>query len=125
MSADALRITIPWRYLVSDNDRYGVLGGRIILTRRYRAAKHAIAVLAMTQVAQPRPRFARKRVAALIEVYMPDNRRRDMQNLEKLLLDSLQGVGYTDDRQIAQMSWHHRGVDRTNPRVEITLEEAT
>lgn len=116
---DIVRMTIPWAYIVPDNRRYGLAAGRIVLSRRYRAAKGAVHLLALGQVARPRPRFPAEPVRLHVDLYAPDRRRRDLQNLAKLLCDALQGTVYADDAQIAEITWKHCGVDRENPRVEI------
>lgn len=52
--------------------------------------------------------------------YYPDNRRRDMSNMHKLLPDSLEKILFNDDRWllIRDINFH---LDRANPRVEIIL----
>lgn len=56
---------------------------------------------------------------------MPDNRRRDAVNLLKAPLDALAHAGvYEDDSQIVELSIRRAGLDRANPRLEITLEVA-
>jgi crossover junction endodeoxyribonuclease RusA len=48
---------------------------------------------------QPQNRKGDKRV--IIMAFPPDKRRRDIDNIEKALLDTLKGVAYDDDFQIA------------------------
>jgi Holliday junction resolvase RusA-like endonuclease len=41
-----------------------------------------------------------------------------------LILDALQGIAYTNDRQVKEQHLHHH-LDRDNPRAVISLEEMT
>jgi crossover junction endodeoxyribonuclease RusA len=52
--------------------------------------------------------------------YWPDKRRRDTHNLDKLLLDSLEGVVFDDDKW-ALPRWMDFSVDKENPRVELAI----
>lgn len=53
-------------------------------------------------------------------VFWPDNRRRDVDNLAKVLQDSLTDVLYVDDRYVLPQAMDYT-VDRENPRLEIEL----
>jgi Holliday junction resolvase RusA-like endonuclease len=55
-----------------------------------------------------------------LDFFMPDKRRRDPNNLLKGIADALEGIVYTDDKQITKLSWENMGVDRAQPRVEIS-----
>lgn len=47
------------------------------------------------------PRFGAARLRVVVEAYVPDNRRRDLDNVFKASLDALQSAGvYDDDGQI-------------------------
>lgn len=52
-------------------------------------------------------------------VYFP-NRRGDLDNRTKILLDALEGVAYHDDKQVWGIQWS-RETDKTNPRVELEI----
>jgi len=70
-------------------------------------------------------RFGSAKVRVSIEVWLPDNRRRDVDNLLKAPLDALCHAGiYDDDSQIVELSIRRAGLDKANPRLEITLEAA-
>ena len=64
---------------------------------------------------------AKSKIILRIWIYWADLRRRDADNLGKVLLDSLTGVLYEDDRQVLPRVMD-MNVDRRNPRVEIELE---
>jgi len=65
------------------------------------------------------------RVAVKALYWMPDKRRPDLINLEEATADILEAAGIIDnDRNI--VSWDGSrivGVDKENPRAEITIEE--
>jgi hypothetical protein len=42
---------------------------------------------------------------------------------ESLILDLLQGIAYDNDRQVKEKHIYWMGVDKTNPRCEITVEK--
>lgn len=72
------------------------------------------------------PRFGAARLAVTIDAYPPDNRRRDIDNLPKSVLDALQHAGvFDDDAQVDRLT-----VERCSQRaggalvVRIEVKEA-
>lgn len=58
-----------------------------------------------------------------IGAYVPDARRRDLDNMLKASLDALTHTGlWEDDSQIKRLTIEHCGIDRENPRLEVTVE---
>jgi Holliday junction resolvase RusA-like endonuclease len=59
-----------------------------------------------------------------IRLWMPDNRRRDVDNYVKLAKDALCDALAVEDnwQRIPRLSVEACGVDRDNPRCELTLE---
>jgi crossover junction endodeoxyribonuclease RusA len=57
-----------------------------------------------------------------IWVYWPDNKRRDTNNLFKLMCDAFEGVLYDDDRYVLPRAMDY-SVDKKNPRVEYVVRE--
>lgn len=54
--------------------------------------------------------------------FMPDAKRRDLDNLLKAPLDAMQHAGiYLDDSQIRRLLIEHAGIDRERPRLEVTI----
>ena len=114
-------IVLPWDCLVADNRRF--IGGRgHVLTARYRNGKKLAETLAVAQTKEPRPRHPEGGVKMRLSFFMPDKRRRDPNNLLKLIADALEGVAYADDKQITDLCWKNAGLDREHPRVEISFE---
>lgn len=111
-------ITLPWKVLVADNARHGLLRGRILLTAKYRDALAAASVLASVQWKQPPMKTS---VAVTVTLYEPDKRRRDIGNYTKLIADALTRVAFVDDSQIDILELRRGTLDRANPRAEITV----
>jgi crossover junction endodeoxyribonuclease RusA len=60
-------------------------------------------------------------VTMTVELYYPDKRRRDIDNL-KGMIDSFTGILYEDDSQITELRLK-KYVDKQNPRVTIHITE--
>jgi Holliday junction resolvase RusA-like endonuclease len=56
-----------------------------------------------------------------IMLWLPDRRRRDVDNCAKSICDGLNGIAYLDDSQIIELTVR-RGVDRERPRAVVTVE---
>lgn len=113
-------LTLPWHALVSDNGKYGVYRGKMILTKKYREAKDAIATRAIVARGTATPLDGRLRLRAT--VYEPDGKRlRDIVNFAKLTHDGLNGILFYDDSQLDDVRWLRGPLDPQNPRVEITV----
>lgn len=100
--------------------------GRTLLSaagRQYRAAGVSAALLARSAA------FGEGLVSVDIVAWLPDRRRRDADNMFKAPLDVLVAAGViNDDSQIMALSIRKAGVDRENPRLEVSIrqwEEAT
>jgi crossover junction endodeoxyribonuclease RusA len=64
---------------------------------------------------------AKKRLSVVIEAFPPDKRRRDLDNILKSLLDSLQYAGvYADDSQIDALTIKRNSSLDGNVIVEVT-----
>ena len=76
-------------------------------------------------VLRARAYFGAKPVGIVIRYYMPDERRRDMDNVQKVLCDALEKAGaFFNDSQIRFRAEEHAGIDRVYPRLEIEMAEA-
>ena len=70
-----------------------------------------------------RPASYDARLRISIDAYMPDRKRRDVDNLIKATLDALQRTGvYENDSQIDSLTINRREVDPMGGWLEITLE---
>ena len=62
-----------------------------------------------------------RKIIMRVWVWFPDKRKRDADNILKILQDSLTGIMWLDDRQVMPRVMDV-GVDKQNPRVEIEVE---
>lgn len=111
-------ITLPWKVLVPDNARHGLMKGRILLTAKYRDALSAASILALMQWRAPALKTS---VSLSVTLYEPDKRRRDIGNYVKLIADCLTRVAFVDDSQIDDLRLMRGALDRANPRAEIRV----
>jgi crossover junction endodeoxyribonuclease RusA len=84
----------------SVNHYYRRVGHRTLISRKGRTFRHTVcarlATLGLRRLKGP--------LRIEIEVYPPDRRRRDIDNVQKALLDALQHGGlYDDDSQIVKL----------------------
>ena len=90
-------ITLELPYPPSVNHYWRHFRGRTLISRGGRAFRDA--VCAALAAAQVRPLAGHLAVA--VEVYPPDRRRRDIDNVQKALLDALEhGGAFRDDSQV-------------------------
>lgn len=116
------RLTLPWSYLVSDNRKYGVLNGKIILTADYRACKGLMRDAAKEALGQPAPEPAAIPLSLEAFVWVPDDTRaHDVANFAKATHDAFEGVVYTKDRWLHEVRWVRCGCDVDAPRAEIRI----
>jgi len=120
-----IALTLPWAVLESVNNRtnpagWGKMRGRQFLTERYRERLEAARMKVSGQIRGRRPHYDGP-VEAVLRFHQPNARRRDCGNYCKLVEDALTGFAYRDDSQIRRMTWEDCGVDRSAPRVEVTI----
>ena len=63
-------------------------------------------------------------VALQVTFFFTTMRKRDLDNMNKLVLDALTGVAYEDDSQIAELQLR-RGYDGHFPRMKIVVQPST
>lgn len=108
-----LRLPFPpsWNHL------YGQRGSQKYLKPAGKAYKQAVAEI----VAEQRIETIEGSVAVFVRAFMPDKRRRDIMNLEKILSDSLTNAGvWLDDYQIDDFRIV-RGPVEKGGRVEVVI----
>lgn len=110
-------IVLPWPPSV--NTYWRTFRGRMLISqagRNYRTEAMLIAGLSR--------RFGSQPVVVTVAAWLPDLRKRDLDNLLKAPLDALTHAKvYEDDSQIVGLHIIRAGVDRENPRLEITVME--
>ena len=106
---------LPWPPTV--NTYYTVVKGRKILSKKGRAFK-ADCKYFIPKLPDP----IKGELSVLVEVCMPDKRRRDLDNLLKPILDALGDYGvYEDDSQIVDLQI--KKVDGKKGEVLILIKE--
>lgn len=101
----------------SVNGYWRNLPGRTILSKRAREYRKAILAL----VGPVKPLLGR--LHAVVTLFPPDKRRRDLDNYMKSLFDALQHAGvYRDDEQIDEFTVR-RGGGEKGGRCSITIKE--
>lgn len=93
-----------------------------VLTREASDWKYAAALVAKVAVRNQgwTMLVADCKVVLELVAYWPDRRRRDMNNLHKLLCDALEGVVYLDDKMVLarDMDFFY---DKRSPRVRVKI----
>jgi len=115
-----INITLPWPPSV--NRIWRSFGGRVLLSAEGRAYREVVAVAVLEQHGSGDPLTGR--LSMTIRAYPPDRRRRDLDNLLKAILDSLEHAGsvYKNDAQIDHLSIHRCGVEKPG-RVEVSIRQ--
>ncbi len=112
-----ITLTLPWPPSV--NHYYRRVGNATLISkegRRYRTRVAGEVLLA----GSPR---VEGRLAVRLAAYPPDRRRRDLDNVQKALLDALQHAGvYGDDSQIDRITVERAEV-RDGGRVVVEISE--
>lgn len=92
------RLELPWP--PSLNHYYRHVGPRVLISKQGRDYRDAVAA----KLASEGVRCMSGKISLTLDAYPPDNRRRDVDNLLKCLLDSLTGCLLLDDSQIKRLS---------------------
>lgn len=118
------RITLPWSAVLHDNHRFiAIRSGykaRLIASPEYREKKEVAETLLCAQW-HGKGKMSGE-LALHAQCFFPDKRKRDAGNYRKLITDCLSGIAYDDDSQLISETWERKGIDREQPRIEITLE---
>lgn len=112
------QLALPWP--PSANMYWRRNGHRYFITAKGIAYRQTVTILGRPW----RDRFdGDKRLSVTVEAYPPDKRRRDVDNIFKCLLDSLQWAKvYVDDSQIDKLFVERKNVE-TGGRVIVSIEE--
>ena len=98
-----LRFELP--YPPSINHYWRRVGSRTLISREGRRFRDRV----MAILAAMRVRPVAGKLVVEVDAYPPDNRRRDIDNIQKALLDAMQhGGAYAEDSQIVRLSIEKR-----------------
>jgi crossover junction endodeoxyribonuclease RusA len=105
-------------YPPSVNHYWRRVGARTLISRAGRAFRERVCSLLAARRVEPLD----GPLAVQIDVFPPDHRRRDIDNLQKALLDALQhGRAYHDDSQIVSLTITKREVV-PDGRTRVSIE---
>ena len=114
-----INITLPWPPSV--NRIWRSVGGRVLLSAEGRTYRQAVEVAVLEQHGAGDPLTGR--LSMTIRAYPPDRRRRDVDNMAKAILDSLERAGvYVNDAQIDHLSIRRMSVEKPG-RVEVSIRQ--
>ena len=120
-------MTLKLPYPPTTNHAYTVARGRKIKTAVARQYANAVAwLVADERRVDPQGWYptTADRLTVVVHVHPPDNRKRDLDNTEKLALDAVCSALDIDDSQIDQLTLV-RGVNlKTDPHLLLTLRPA-
>ena len=107
----------------SVNHLWRRVGNRTIVSREGRSYRTAVRRVLLARGVRP----IEGRLAVEIDVHPPDRRRRDLDNIQKALLDSMaHGGAYADDAQIDRLTVIRRGVVAGGKvRVRLALDDGS
>lgn len=104
-------------YPPSINHYWRRVGCRTLISREGRRFRDRVVAILTAR----RPTLMTGPLKVEIDVYPPDNRRRDLDNVQKALLDALQHGGvYTDDSQIVDLH-ARKGDPKPAGMVRVTI----
>ncbi len=110
-------VELPWPPSV--NHYYRRVGARTLISRAGREFRRRVARILAARRLSP----AQGRLAVTVEVFPPDRRRRDIDNLLKAVLDACQhGGAFPDDSRIVWLLIHRIQVVRGG-RVIVTIRD--
>lgn len=94
-----LTFELPWP--PSINHYWRRVGFRTLISREGRRFRQRVLAILAARRVEP----LQGPLAVEVEVYPPDSRRRDIDNVQKALLDALQhGGAYLDDSQVVRLA---------------------
>lgn len=111
-----ISFTVPGTPVPKQRPRMGQ-GGRWYTPSKTKHYEQLVASCALHAGARPWRHPAR----LTIEIYWPDNRRRDLDNAAKSIGDGLNGIAYDDDSQLIELNVSAH-LDRITPRAVVTVE---
>lgn len=115
-----VKFTLP--YPPSINHYWRHFRGRTVISREGRKFRQNVCAL-LAGGNGPRKPPTGGRIALAMDAFPPDRRRRDLDNIQKPVLDALQHAGiYLDDSQI-DLLVTRRCKTTVPPRVEIQISE--
>lgn len=96
-----IRLTLPWPPSINHAKHFW--RGRVVTSKA--AVEYRKAVADEVWQHHPGRRLGKVRLEVHIQAFPPDRRKRDLDNIQKVLIDSIQAAGlFDDDEQIDYLS---------------------
>jgi len=111
--------TVPGPPKAKERPRFNMKTGRVFTPKTSRAYEQNVAASAIEAGAHRRMDETSSWGISM-NIFFPDLRRRDLDNVVKAILDGLNRVVWWDDSQVVSMTTK-KALDRDNPRVEVSL----
>ena len=108
-----IRLTLPPP--ISANRYWRTFRNRTVVSAEAKTYKTTVGWIARAAIDEP----LQGDLCVTLRVYRKA-KRGDLDNYNKVLLDSLSGIAYTDDSQVTELH-AYRYDDKTNPRVEVEI----
>jgi crossover junction endodeoxyribonuclease RusA len=113
-----INLRLPWP--PSGNRYWRNVLGRMIVSKEARAYKETVKKLVMAH----RLHTLSGKIELSIHAYPPDRRKRDLDNLLKVVIDAMQDAGlYANDSQIDKISIQRMSIDGDGGELVIELKE--
>jgi crossover junction endodeoxyribonuclease RusA len=114
-----VKLTLP--YPPSANAYWRAVNGRVLKSEEARRYQNGVRMRWLTTKPPEAPlKPPGGPVVVSVVVFRPQ-RRGDLDNVLKVLLDSLKGIAFEDDSQVVELH-ALRFDDKANPRAEVTIE---
>lgn len=115
-----MTITIPFPPTTGNHQHVTLRNGRRMLRKDIIAWRDEVSYL----VSQMKIRFLTLAPLSMhVDVWMPDNRKRDLDNIAKVVSDALEEAGMIlDDSSVHDLHLIKKGVDKIAPRCIISIE---
>jgi len=98
--------------------------GRVLISKKGRDYRAAVTRLVSTEPQVIASGMMKCRVSITMLVFPPDRRRRDIDNLPKAVLDSLEFAGvFENDSQVDRLLILRQSVEAPAGRIELLIEE--
>jgi crossover junction endodeoxyribonuclease RusA len=114
----AVVLELPGRPVAKERPRFNKKTGRVFTPKRTRDFEGLIQLAALSQRVAPLEGDLEMEVC----LYLPDKRRRDLDNLLKTLMDGGNGCLYHDDSQVTRIVVE-KHVDRERPRTRVAVRQ--
>jgi crossover junction endodeoxyribonuclease RusA len=114
---DSAYLVIPGEPVSKERPRFNPKSGSAYTPAKTKAAEKVVAKLYSDECGM---KFT-DAVALSITCFVSNKRRRDVDNMGKLILDALNGVAYVDDSQVHDLVVKKRYTSKERARVEVSI----